>query len=157
MEDILEILVKRAYKGPEYTIGHLYIENQYFCDTLEDTDRGLTSDMTVEEILGIKINGKTAIPTGTYEVTLGIRSAKFSSPKYKKQYEFCNSYLPRLINVKGYSGVLIHIGNSAKDTDGCLLVGQNKVKGQVINSTATFKKLYKILNDTHKRIFLTIV
>lgn len=156
MEDILELLVVRSYRGPEYTIGHLYIDNQYFCDTLEDVDRGLNSAMSEEEILAIKIDGKTAIPTGTYEVTLGIRSAKFSLPKYQKQYGFCNAYLPRLIDVKGYSGVLIHIGNSPEHTDGCLLVGENKVKGQVINSTNTFKKLYKILNNTHKRILLTI-
>lgn len=156
MEDTLEILVVRSYRGPEYTIGHLYIEGQYFCDTLEDVDRGLNSAMSEEEILAIKVNGKTAIPTGTYDITLAIRSNKFSQPKYEKQYGFCKAYLPRLINVKGYEGVLVHCGNTAEHTDGCLLVGENKVKGQVINSTNTFKKLYKILSETNKRIQLTI-
>lgn len=143
----IEILVKRIAKREFYTIGRLFINGKYFCDTLEDTDRGLTSDMTEEEIMSIKIKGKTAIPTGTYKVTLGVRSQKFTAPKYKKQYEFCNAYLPRLLDVPGYDGVLIHIGNTPEHTDGCLLVGENKVIGEVRNSTATFKKLYKEINQ----------
>ena len=143
----MDLLLKRIYKGPKYTIGHLYINGQYFCDTLEDVDRGLHSDMLTSEINRIKVAGKTAIPTGTYFITLGIQSPKFSSKKYEKQYGFCKGYLPRLINVKGYQGICIHIGNSDTDTDGCILVGTNTVKGKVTNSTATFKKLYKILQE----------
>lgn len=156
MENDIDILLERVARKEEYTIGKLYINGQYFCDTLEDTDRGLRDEMSVDEILNIKIAGKTAIPTGTYYVTLGVKSAKFSTEKYKKQYGFCNGYLPRLLNVKGYSGVLIHIGNEPKDTDGCLLVGFNKAKGKVLNSTETFKKLYKILNTAKGDIRLTI-
>lgn len=143
----MDLLLKRIYKGPKYTIGHLYINGQYFCDTLEDIDRGLHSDMKLSEINRIKVAGKTAIPTGTYYITLGIQSPKFSDKKYEKQYGFCKGYLPRLINVKGYQGILIHIGNSDTDTDGCILVGSNTVKGKVTNSTATFRKLYKILQE----------
>lgn len=151
----VELLLERIAKRKLYTIGKLYIDGEYFCDTLEDTDRGLTSDMSEDEIMAIKINGKTAIPVGTYEVTLGVKSPKFSTPKYQKQYGFCNGYLPRLLKVPGYSGVLMHIGNTPEDTDACILVGENKVKGEVVNSTNTFKKLYKRINNCG-RITITI-
>lgn len=126
-------------KRDTYRISKLYLNGTYFCDVLEDTDRGLVSTMSLDEIKKIKIPGKTAIPTGKYTITIDVVSPKFS--KYK-QYEFCKGRLPRLINVPGYEGVLMHIGNTPEDTDGCLLVGTNKVKGQVTNSTATFKNLY---------------
>lgn len=138
----MRITVKRIAKQLTYTIGKLYVDNKYFCDTLEDTDRGLTSSMPLSEISELKKRGITAIPTGTYQITLDVVSPKFS--KYK-QYNFCNGKLPRLLNVPGYEGVLIHIGNKPEDTEGCILVGYNTVKGQVTNSTDTFKKLYALL------------
>lgn len=166
----MELVLKRTFKGDKYTIGKLYckvysdeqyasgkgFELMYICDTLEDVDRGLNKDMALTEISKIKIKSKTAIPTGTYSVTLDIQSPKFSN---YKQYSFCNGYLPRLVGVPGYDGVLIHIGNTTQDTDGCILVGQNKVKGQVINSTNTFKELYQTLKmhaDIHEPIYITI-
>ena len=112
--------------------------------------------MTKSEILKVKVAGKTAIPAGRYRITLSVKSQKFSK---KKVYEFCNGYLPRLQYVKGYSGILIHIGNFPEDTDGCILVGENKVKGGVCNSTVWFKKLYQILKDADeagKEIWITI-
>lgn len=154
--DILNILLDRKYKLEKYTIGKLHIDGKYFCDTIEDKDRGLTQEMSLEEIKKRKVYGETAIPRGTYEVTL-----KVQSPKYKdrKQYAFCKGYVPRLKNVKGYEGVLIHIGNYAKDSLGCILVGENKVKGAVVNSTVWFKKLYEILrkaDEAGKKIFIEI-
>lgn len=104
------ITVKRTFKGPEYTIGKLYIDGAYFCDTLEDTVR-----------TGAKIAGQTAIPAGKYKVK------KTWSPRFKKT-------LPEILNVPNFTGVRIHSGNTAKDTEGCLLLGLNKVKGSVINS-----------------------
>ena len=148
----LNLKIKRIAKRNTYTIGHLYIDGVQFCDTLEDTSRGLYQNMSLDEINRLKISGKTAIPTGTYSVTLSIKSPRFST---KKQYAFCKGYLPRLLNVPGYDGVLIHIGNSDKDTEGCILVGENKSVGKVLNSTATFKKLYTILK-TADCIKLTI-
>lgn len=126
-------------KRDTYRISKLYVNGEYFCDVLEDTDRGLKQSMPLSEIQKLKVPGKTAIPTGKYSITIDVVSPKFS--KYK-QYEFCKGKLPRLINVPGYEGVLIHIGNTPADTDGCLLVGTNKIKGQVTNSTETFKRLY---------------
>lgn len=128
----------RKYKGPTYTVGSLYINNEYFCDTLEDTDRGLNQSMSLQEIQSIKIKNKTAIPTGTYKVDINTISPKFKNKSWAKPY---NGKIPRLLNVIGYEGVLIHVGNTDTDTSGCILVGQNKIKGKVVNSIITFNKL----------------
>ena len=145
----MEIQLIRKYRKPNYTIGQLFVNGQYFSDTLEDTDRGLKDSMSSEEIIKIKIFGSTCIPCGTYKVVLDIYSPKFGSKSYYK--EICNGKVPRLLNVKGFEGVLIHAGNTDKDSAGCLLVGVNKVKGQVINSRETFKELYKLLKDKHDK------
>lgn len=134
----MEIKVNRIARKDGYTIGRLFINNEYFCDTLEDTDRGLSSTMQVNEILAKKRKGVTAIPTGKYDVVLTF------SPRFKR-------VLPLLLSVKCYEGVRIHAGNSAEDTEGCLLVGENKAKGQVLNSRATFERLMAILLECEKR------
>lgn len=138
----MKLLLKRIFKGPSYTIGKLYVNGVFECDTLEDTDRGLTNQMTLEEIKAKKVYGVTAIPTGTYSINMTTVSPKFKDRAWSKPYK---GILPRLENVKGYEGVLIHVGNKAEDTLGCILVGENKVKGQVINSTATFYELMTVL------------
>lgn len=138
----MKLLLRRIFKGPRYTIGKLFINGVYECDTLEDQDRGLTSQMSLEEIKAKKVYGVTAIPTGTYSINMTTVSPKFKDRAWAKPYK---GILPRLENVKGYEGVLIHIGNKAEDTLGCILVGENKVKGQVINSTATFYELMTVL------------
>lgn len=138
----MEILVRRIAKRPTYTIGRMYIDGKYVCDTLEDTDRGLKQSMSLEEIKKKKIYGKTAIPTGTYKVTMDVVSPKFKNRAWAKPY---GGKLPRLIDVPGYEGVLIHPGNTAEDSTACLLVGINSVVGKVINSQATFKKVMAIL------------
>ena len=148
----LNIRIDRIAKKSTYTIGKLYLNGVYFCDTLEDTDRGLTQGMPLQKIKDLKIKGATAIPKGKYKVTMNVVSPRFSK---RATYQFCQGKLPRLINVDGYEGVLIHIGNTAKDTEGCILVGQNKVVGQVINSTVTFQKLYAEMLK-YQTIILTI-
>lgn len=139
----MRLELHRHFKGQEYTIGKLYIDGQYICDTLEDIDRGLQKNMPLGDIIRKKVYGKTAIPVGEYQVTLNIISPKFKDRSWAK---FCNGKLPRLINVPGFEGVLIHVGNKPQDTLGCILVGYNKVKGQVINSTEAFQKLYGMLS-----------
>jgi hypothetical protein len=116
----------------------------YFCDVLEDTDRGLKDEMSEEEILSKKVKGETAIPTGIYPITLTY------SPKYKKN-------MPLINNVKGYSGIRIHSGNTHKDTEGCLLVGKNKEVGKVLYSRVTYNALYNILAKTKERIIIDIM
>ncbi len=134
----MEIRVKRIARKDGYTIGKMYVDNAYFCDTLEDADRGLADTMEIDEILANKLKGITAIPTGKYEVILTF------SPRFKR-------VLPLLLNVKGFEGIRIHPGNSTEDTEGCLLVGENKEKGKVINSRATFEKLMSVLLGCEKK------
>lgn len=143
----MKILVKRIAKLPKYTIGKMYIDGNYLCDTLEDPDRGLKQQMSLEEIQSKKQYGDTAIPTGTYQVSMNVVSPKFKDRSWAKPW---GGKIPRLQNVPGYTGVLIHVGNKPEDTLGCILVGENKVKGQVVNSTIAFNKLMKILTNTNK-------
>lgn len=124
-------LIRHAFK-PTYTIGKLYIDGKYFCDTLEDVVRK-----------GPKVMHETAIPAGTYEVILNV------SPRFGK-------VLPRLLNVPGFDGILIHAGNTSKDTSGCILVGQNKEVGKVINSQATMKRLMEVLQSHKEKITITV-
>lgn len=138
----MNITIKRIFKGDKYTIGKLYVNGIYECDTLEDTDRGLTQDMPLSNIQSKKLYEETAIPTGTYKIDMNTVSPKFKDRSWAK---FCGGKLPRLIDVPGYSGVLIHVGNKPADTLGCILVGDNKIKGQVINSTSTFQELYSLM------------
>lgn len=130
----MDLKIIRKYKKQNYTIGKLYINNQYFCDTLEDTERGLTSTMPLEEIKKIKVKGETAIPSGTYQVLYTY------SPKFKRM-------LPLINNVKGFEGIRIHSGNTAKDSLGCVLLGFNKEKGKVLQSRDTCNSFYKIIED----------
>lgn len=153
---MINLTLIRSFKGPEYTIGHLYIDGKYFCDTLEDVDRGLNSKMSLQEIQKVKIKHETAIPIGMYYVNMNTISPKYSDfdrYPYAKPY---NAKMPRITNVPGYDGVLIHPGNTKRDTSGCILVGENKVKGQVINSQATWKKLMEKLTKNKDVIVLTI-
>ena len=118
----MKITVKRIARKPGYTIGKMYIDGVYFCDTLEDTDRDLRQSMRLSDIQRIKVMHKTAIPSGVYKMIVNM------SPSKKR-------LLPRLLDVPGYEGVLIHRGNTADDSSGCILVGENKEVGKVINST----------------------
>lgn len=132
----MNLELKRIFKGKDYTIGHLYINGEYFCDTLEDPVRQLDS-------IKDKIYSKTAIPTGKYKISMCIVSPKYS---IRKSYNWCGGRLPRLLDVPFFEGILIHSGNTPDHTAGCILVGENKIKGQVINSMNTLKNLWVKLN-----------
>ena len=149
----MELILKRIAKRETYTIGRLYIDGVYFCDTLEDRDRGLKQSLPASVNRAKKVAGATAIPVGRYQVTLKMQSQRF---KNKKQYEFCDGYLPRLINVPAFEGILIHIGNTNRDTDGCILVGRNTKVGKVLESGVTFRELYAKLKEAKGYIFITI-
>lgn len=126
----MEIEVKRIFKKEEYTIGRMYLNGKYFCDTLEDKVRKLTKASD-------KVYGRTAIPEGVYEVVITW------SQKFKRN-------LPLLLNVPYYDGVRIHAGTTAEDTLGCVLVGENKAQGRVINSRIWEGKLMDELNKLPK-------
>ena len=136
----MELILKRISLRSEYTIGKLYVDGKYVCDTIEDAVRDLDKDGKFANG-EVKIPGKTAIPYGRYEITMKVKSPKYSNfSKYSwaKKYD---GYLPRLLNVPHFDGVLIHVGNSALDSEACVLVGENKVVGKVINSVNTFRRL----------------
>ena len=123
----MELRLERKYRSSKYCIDKLYINGKYFSDALEDPDRGLTDSMSLEEIKKIKVKGNTCIPYGTYNVTITY------SPRFKKN-------LPLINNVKGFESIRIHSGNTPQDTEGCLLLGFNRVKGQVVDSRVTVSK-----------------
>lgn len=129
----MRIVVKRTFKGKDYTIGKLYINGEYFCDTLEDVVRPIDE----------KVYGKTAIPEGIYTVVLTM------SNRFKK-------ILPLLLQVPKFEGVRIHSGNTAADTEGCILVGKNKEKGKVLESRAVFSQLMKRLESVENKENITI-
>ena len=140
----MEIKVKRIFNCDKYCIGKLYVDGQYLCDTLEDTDRGLDDYMSLDEIKKKKVYGKTAIPAGRYKINLNKVSPRFGYNSFYRAV--CFGKLPYIENVPGYEGVLIHCGNTDADTAGCILVGYNKVKGKVINSRQAFIHLYTKLS-----------
>ena len=151
----MEILVERKWKKPNYTIGVMSIDGKRFCETLEDADRNLNSSMTVEQIKAIKKPNETAIPTGTYKITLDTFSPRFGNKSFYKKV--CGGKLPRILNIKGFDGVLIHCGNTNLDTSGCILVGRNLEVGKVLKSQETFEKLYKILKENKNNLTIKIV
>lgn len=147
----MQLTVKRSYRGNDYTVGHLYIDGKFFCDTMEDTDRGLNQRMPLTQIKSIKVKGKTCIPYGTYVVSMNIVSPKYSNYAKYPYALAVKGKMPRLLDVPGFDGVLIHPGTTANDTDGCLLVGENKAKGKLINSQVTWKRLCQVLLGASKR------
>lgn len=122
----MKILIDRKWRKEDYTIGILYVNGVRLCNTLEDAVRSE------------KVYGKTAIPAGTYRVLMNTVSQKFQDRAWAKPY---GGLVPRLRNVPDFQGVLIHPGNTAADTDGCILVGDNTIKGQLTNSTNRFYQL----------------
>lgn len=155
----MELLLKRIAKRETYTIGKLYINNEYFADTIEDKDRGLTQSTPLDKIKRTKVQHKTAIPTGTYDITMNVISPRLSKKLFYKTN--CNGgRVPRVLDVPGFDGILIHVGNTAADSSGCILVGKNSQVGKVLNSSVTFKRLYSILDKANRagdKIKLTIV
>lgn len=143
----MKLLLKRVALKPNYTIGHLYIDGEYFCDTIEDKVRDLNKNGVFDNGES-KVYAQTAIPYGIYEITMKVKSPKFS---LKPEYKWCNGYLPRLLNVKHFEGILIHAGRTEKSSAGCIIIGQNKIVGQVINSMETCKKLYPILQSASNK------
>lgn len=145
----MELIVDRRWKKQSYTISNLTIDGKWFCNVLEDADRGLDNSMSIAKIRELKKPSITAIPKGTYEITLDVISPKYCTNSFYKQV--CNGKVPRLLNVKGFEGILIHAGNTDKDSAGCLLVGINLERGKVLKSQETFRKLYKMLSEAKLR------
>ena len=133
----MELLLERKYLKEKYTIGNLYINGVFFSNTLEDTVRDLNKD-GIFNCGELKISGHTAIPYGEYEIKITY------SPKFKRE-------LPLLLDVPHFDGIRIHRGNTEKDSSGCVLLGENKQKGKVINSTKYELELTKLLKETQNK------
>lgn len=145
---MIKLSLIRAYPKEKYTVGLLYVDRKYFSATMEDPDRGLLQSMSPEEIRKIKIPGKTAIPRGTYRLSLTV-SAKFKNRTWAKSY---GGLVPLVEDVPGYSGIRIHPGNTADDSAGCILPGHNLQPGKVLNSVATYRRLMdEVLYPAHLR------
>ena len=149
----MQLTLVRTDRQPNYTIGSLFINGEFFCYTLEDKDRYLTSDMSLEDIQSKKIYGKTAIPKGVYFIDMNTVSTKFKDRLWAKPYD---GKLPRLLNVPGYEGILIHVGNTVEDTSGCILVGTEYSDGFLRNSATAFTSLMSVLTNTKEPIIITI-
>ena len=134
----MRLTLRRIAKKETYTIGHLYVDGIYVCDTVEDKDRGLKSHHPLEQISKVKVYGETAIPMGTYVIDMDRVSPKFSIRSWAKPY---SGKIPRLRSVPGFESILIHPGNTAASSLGCILVGINDKVGRVSDSQKTFKRL----------------
>ena len=143
----MELQLKREIFTEQSTIGTLTIDGVFECYILEDKDRGLSDALSLEQIMRVKVYGKTAIPYGRYEIDWTM-SARFKV------------MMPILLNVKGYAGIRIHKGNTEIDSLGCLLCGTRKKSNMITESTLATKNLYAKIEAAKKqgqRIYINIV
>ena len=134
----MKITLKRRYLGPEYTIGSIFINELYLCDTIEDKVRDHNKDGDLDDPGEGKVPTETAIPYGKYKVELSM------SPKFKR-------VLPMILNVKHFTGIRFHKMNTAKDSHGCIGPGENKVKGKILNSEKWEVELIKQMMEATNR------
>jgi hypothetical protein len=132
----MEILIKRLHYTLKTTISAVYIDGKYFCDCLEDRVRTT------------KVYGKTAIPAGRYQVIWN------KSNRFKIK-------MPLLLDIQGFSGVRIHVGNKNEDTDGCCIFGSYDAKTPdwVSNSRVAINKFYPLVEkayQSNEKIWITI-
>lgn len=125
----LKVIREPSFAG--CTLGKLYLDGAFFCDTLEDVDRKL-------ECGGEKIYGETAIPRGTYKVVLNF------SNRFKR-------VLPQILDVKGFEGIRIHPGNTAADTHGCILVGSRDNHNRILRSRIAFDALFSLMEEAEEQ------
>ncbi len=151
----MKLRLKRTERAEGWTAGELWADGEKVCDTLEDRDRGLTAEMGEERIRQLKVRGETAIPCGRYAVAMDVVSNKYRRSAF--MLEVCGARVPRLRNVPGFEGILIHTGNTAKDTEGCVLVGVRvEGEGRLSESRETFRRLYGMMKKDADDITITI-
>ncbi len=134
----MKITIERKYKKENYTIGNLFINGEWICNTLEPKDRGLKQSMTLVEIAIAKVFKETAIPAGSYPV-MAQYSTKFRSRR------------PYIMNVPGFAGIMIHEGNTVRDTHGCILVGKNTIRGRLTDSRVCLGEIMGRVLDAKDR------
>lgn len=144
---MLHFTLIRKYRKDTYTIGQLFENGAFVCNTIEDRDRGLNNNMSAQAILKIKVANETAIPTGTYKLSVS------ESPKFKRD-------LIEVIGVPGFVGIRIHKGNTAQDSAGCIIPGINSERGKVTDSTKYEELLTKKVRAAiakNEECYLTII
>lgn len=141
----MKIEVRTIYQGKEYIISRMYLDGVYFTDVIEDQIRDLNNDGDLNDPGEEKVYGKTAIPKGIYTLVLSY------SPKFKR-------ILPRILNVPHFDGILIHNGVDEGSSAGCLILGDNKIKGKVVNSKKRLEEfITKLLNSGDKKHVIEII
>lgn len=140
---MVQLLLIRKYKKADYTIGQLYVNGIFMCNTIEDTDRGLHNKMSEAYLKSRKVANLTAIPTGTYRLRVTM------SPKFKRE-------LIEVCDVPAFTGIRIHRGNTAADSSGCILPGMNTAVGKVTDSTRFELELTKLVK-ADKDAYITII
>lgn len=136
----MNLELKRMLRLDDRALGQLIIDGKLFCFTLEDKDRGLHSKMDLNEINKLKVYGKTAIPTGEYDLIIN-RSNRFSKLAGK------DVFLPLLLNVRGYEGVRIHAGNKPEHTEGCILLGRHIRNNELTNSREAMARFMELIKN----------
>ena len=133
----LSFILKRGALKNTYTISKLYANGVYLCDVLEDKVRDINKNGKFDNG-EVKVYGETAIPYGTYEITITY------SNRFKR-------LLPLLLNVPDFDGIRMHPGNTAEDTHGCLLVGKNSEIGKITESKKTFEMVFDLIQKAINR------
>lgn len=140
----MELKLKRIAYKKTYTIGRLFIDGAYFCDTLEDQNRDFNHDGDLKDQGEQKVQDQTCIPLGTYKIEINM------SARFKR-------LMPQILDVPEFTGIRIHSGNTEENTSGCVLVGRNSVIGKLTESKKTFDSLMGILSLTKEPITITIL
>lgn len=133
----MKLELKRIALKPNYTIGKLFINGTYYCDTIEDKVIDLNKNGKFDDGL-TKVMHQTAIPYGTFKVVVN------HSPKFNRE-------LPRLLDVPYFEGILIHNGSDQNSSSGCIIVGENKTIGKVTNSTFYMNNLTARIKDAQNK------
>lgn len=134
----MELKLKRIFFSETYTIGKLYINDVYFCDTIEDVNRDKNKDGDLSDVGEGKVMHKTCIPFGNYDVIVN------QSTRFKR-------LLPRILNVPHFDGILIHNGVDENSSSGCIIVGKNTTKGKLTESTNYMNLLTDKLLEAQKK------
>ena len=133
----MKLRLERLWPKKDYTVGRLYVDDRLFCNTLEDriVDKNKNGVFDGDEK---KVYSESASPYGTYKIIYNW------SPKFGRN-------LPRLLNVPHFEGILIHPGNTAADSAGCILVGKNTEVGRLTNSRYISDELNKLIDEAQRK------
>lgn len=140
---MLQVLLTRNWRKDTYTIGRIYVNGNFFCNSLEDKDRGLIQGMPLETLKKMKIQDQTAIPVGTYRLRVTM------SPKFKRE-------LIEVVDVPAFTGIRFHRGVNENHTSGCVLTGLNKIKGGLVDGAKYEEEITKMVKAADEA-WLTVV